>query len=220
MYKVANILTNCHTCMYGSQVSQHFGLDPPSLLEYLRPHHCSPWACICSDVYNNYAHLCTVSAICLFTSEICWLPIYKRLPYFPVYKTTLAYQMRRGVGLQEYHLLPTFMKNILCLPHSSTAIECVFSQVNLFKTNCQRTHCAACCTEKEPWSIVPITATRLLHLIWRGWTQKCMMIKNWIYIVCAYVPYIYIYIVGKKTGAPFGCTTIFVGRPMMIVRWW
>lgn len=121
--------------MYGSQVSQHFGLDPPSLLEYLRPHHWSFRACICSDVYNNYAHLCTVSVICLFTSEICWLPVYKRLPYFLAYKTTLAYQMKRGVGSQEYHLLPTFMKNILCLPHSSTAIECVFSQVNLFKTN-------------------------------------------------------------------------------------
>ncbi|XP_075526500.1 uncharacterized protein LOC142558232 [Dermacentor variabilis] len=39
MYKAATILTNCHTCLYGSQVSQYFELHPPSLNEYLRPHH-------------------------------------------------------------------------------------------------------------------------------------------------------------------------------------
>ncbi|XP_065311757.1 uncharacterized protein [Dermacentor albipictus] len=38
-YKAATILTNCHTCLYGSQVSQYFELRPPSLNEYLRPHH-------------------------------------------------------------------------------------------------------------------------------------------------------------------------------------
>lgn len=34
-YKVATILTNCHTCLYGSQVCQYFELDPPRLEEYL-----------------------------------------------------------------------------------------------------------------------------------------------------------------------------------------
>ncbi|XP_077489472.1 uncharacterized protein LOC144100378 [Amblyomma americanum] len=37
MYKVATILTNCHTTIYGSQVSTYFNLDPPILREYLRP---------------------------------------------------------------------------------------------------------------------------------------------------------------------------------------
>ncbi|XP_070388867.1 uncharacterized protein [Dermacentor albipictus] len=37
MYRVSAILANCHTCMYGSQVSQYFGLDPPSLETYLCP---------------------------------------------------------------------------------------------------------------------------------------------------------------------------------------
>ncbi|XP_075751972.1 uncharacterized protein LOC142817905 [Rhipicephalus microplus] len=37
MYKVGTILANCHTCMYSSQVSQHFQVEPPQLEEYLRP---------------------------------------------------------------------------------------------------------------------------------------------------------------------------------------
>ncbi|XP_077555345.1 uncharacterized protein LOC144169840 [Haemaphysalis longicornis] len=37
MYKVAAILANCHTSMYGSQVSQYFGVEPPQLEDYLRP---------------------------------------------------------------------------------------------------------------------------------------------------------------------------------------
>ncbi|KAL3175759.1 hypothetical protein MRX96_000946 [Rhipicephalus microplus] len=43
-------------------------------------------------------------------------------------------QMRKGDGSQEFPLLSAFMKNILCLPHSSAAVERVFSQVNLLKT--------------------------------------------------------------------------------------
>ena len=35
LYSVGVILTNCHTCFNGSQVSQYFELDPPSLDEYL-----------------------------------------------------------------------------------------------------------------------------------------------------------------------------------------
>lgn len=35
MYKAAVILTNCHTCMYGSQVSMYFDLEPPHLQTYL-----------------------------------------------------------------------------------------------------------------------------------------------------------------------------------------
>lgn len=35
MYKVATLLTNCHTCLYGSQVTSFFDLDPPTLQEYL-----------------------------------------------------------------------------------------------------------------------------------------------------------------------------------------
>lgn len=38
MYKVGTIFTNCHTIIYGSQVSTYFGLDPPPLREYLEPH--------------------------------------------------------------------------------------------------------------------------------------------------------------------------------------
>lgn len=34
-FKVGVILTNCHTCLYGSQVSSYFGCDPPTLEEYL-----------------------------------------------------------------------------------------------------------------------------------------------------------------------------------------
>lgn len=34
-YKVATILTNCHTCLYGSQVNHYFECDPPGLDEYL-----------------------------------------------------------------------------------------------------------------------------------------------------------------------------------------
>ncbi|XP_037044424.1 uncharacterized protein LOC119080269 [Bradysia coprophila] len=34
-YKVATILANCHTCLYGSQVCQYFEMEPPTLEEYL-----------------------------------------------------------------------------------------------------------------------------------------------------------------------------------------
>ncbi|XP_050033367.1 uncharacterized protein [Dermacentor andersoni] len=37
MYKVATLLSNCRTCLYGSQVSAHFDIAPPSLREYLVP---------------------------------------------------------------------------------------------------------------------------------------------------------------------------------------
>ncbi|XP_049516984.1 uncharacterized protein LOC125942770 [Dermacentor silvarum] len=37
MYRVAVILTNCHACMYGNQVSSYFDLEPPCLMYYLRP---------------------------------------------------------------------------------------------------------------------------------------------------------------------------------------
>ena len=35
-YKVAALLINCHTCLYGSETTSYFGLQPPSLQEYLR----------------------------------------------------------------------------------------------------------------------------------------------------------------------------------------
>ncbi len=34
-YLVASLLTNCHTCLYGSQTGLYFGLNPPSIEEYL-----------------------------------------------------------------------------------------------------------------------------------------------------------------------------------------
>lgn len=34
-YFVAVLLTNCHTCLYGSETSSHFDLQPPTLEEYL-----------------------------------------------------------------------------------------------------------------------------------------------------------------------------------------
>ena len=34
-YLVAAVLANCHTCLYGSQTSIFFGLDPPELEDYL-----------------------------------------------------------------------------------------------------------------------------------------------------------------------------------------
>lgn len=37
MYKVAVILANCHSCMYGNQVSTYFGLETPCLFDYLQP---------------------------------------------------------------------------------------------------------------------------------------------------------------------------------------
>jgi hypothetical protein len=35
LYIVGALLSNCHTCLYGSQTSNYFGLTPPSLEEYL-----------------------------------------------------------------------------------------------------------------------------------------------------------------------------------------
>ncbi|KAL3218609.1 hypothetical protein MRX96_050654 [Rhipicephalus microplus] len=37
MYRVAVILTNCHACMYGNQVSTYFDAQPPCLQDYLSP---------------------------------------------------------------------------------------------------------------------------------------------------------------------------------------
>ncbi|KAH8042751.1 hypothetical protein HPB51_025733 [Rhipicephalus microplus] len=37
MCKVANILSNCHTTIYGSQVSSYFCLQPPKLQKNLKP---------------------------------------------------------------------------------------------------------------------------------------------------------------------------------------
>ncbi len=34
-YTVATLLTNCHTCFNGNQISQFYGMDPPSLQDYL-----------------------------------------------------------------------------------------------------------------------------------------------------------------------------------------
>lgn len=35
MYKVAMILTNCYTCLYGGETSSYFHIDPPVLEDYL-----------------------------------------------------------------------------------------------------------------------------------------------------------------------------------------
>lgn len=35
-YKLAVLLTNAHTCVYGSQTSGRFGIEPPTLQEYFR----------------------------------------------------------------------------------------------------------------------------------------------------------------------------------------
>lgn len=35
MYKISVILTNCHTCLYGSQTETYFNTIPPILEEYL-----------------------------------------------------------------------------------------------------------------------------------------------------------------------------------------
>ncbi|XP_013386696.1 protein ALP1-like [Lingula anatina] len=35
IYLVAALLSNFHTCLYGSQTSQYFGLDPPTIEEYV-----------------------------------------------------------------------------------------------------------------------------------------------------------------------------------------
>lgn len=35
-YIVAVVLTNCHTCLYGSLTGAYFNLEPPSLESYLR----------------------------------------------------------------------------------------------------------------------------------------------------------------------------------------
>lgn len=36
MYRVAVLLTNLQACMYGNQVSQYFGVNPPCLYDYLK----------------------------------------------------------------------------------------------------------------------------------------------------------------------------------------
>ena len=38
MYVVAVLMTNVHSCYYGSQTSQFFNLDPPNASEYLAVH--------------------------------------------------------------------------------------------------------------------------------------------------------------------------------------
>lgn len=38
MYKVGVLLTNCHTCLYGSQGSNYFNILPPTLEQYLNLH--------------------------------------------------------------------------------------------------------------------------------------------------------------------------------------
>jgi hypothetical protein len=35
IYVVAVLMTNCHTCLYGSQTGMFFGLEAPELEEYL-----------------------------------------------------------------------------------------------------------------------------------------------------------------------------------------
>ena len=35
MYNAAVFLSNCHTCLYGSQTGTYFDVDPPTLEEYL-----------------------------------------------------------------------------------------------------------------------------------------------------------------------------------------
>ncbi len=37
-FLVATILTNCHTSLYGNEISSYFGMDPPSLEEYCGRH--------------------------------------------------------------------------------------------------------------------------------------------------------------------------------------
>lgn len=37
-YLVGAILTNCHTCLYGSETSAYFACPPPTLEEYLNYH--------------------------------------------------------------------------------------------------------------------------------------------------------------------------------------
>ncbi|CAN8015203.1 unnamed protein product [Ixodes persulcatus] len=37
MYRVAVLLSNCHTCIYGSQITSFFDLEPPTLMEYPQP---------------------------------------------------------------------------------------------------------------------------------------------------------------------------------------
>ncbi|BET00689.1 Hypothetical protein NTJ_13505 [Nesidiocoris tenuis] len=37
MYKLATILTNCHSILYGSQTASYFRVHPPALQEYLQP---------------------------------------------------------------------------------------------------------------------------------------------------------------------------------------
>ncbi|KXS11718.1 hypothetical protein M427DRAFT_102083, partial [Gonapodya prolifera JEL478] len=36
IYKVAVLLTNCHTCFYGGFTLSHFNIQPPLLEDYLR----------------------------------------------------------------------------------------------------------------------------------------------------------------------------------------
>ena len=36
MWPVAQILTNCHTCLYGSATGEYFDLLPPTLEVYVR----------------------------------------------------------------------------------------------------------------------------------------------------------------------------------------
>lgn len=35
-FPVANVLTNMHTCLYGSIISNKFGMEPPTLAAYMQ----------------------------------------------------------------------------------------------------------------------------------------------------------------------------------------
>ena len=36
VYIVCSILQNAHTCLYGNQISETFGIDPPTVREYFQ----------------------------------------------------------------------------------------------------------------------------------------------------------------------------------------
>lgn len=53
-YLVACILINCHTCLYGSQTTTYFNLEPPSLETYLS----NQWLCLLDlSTYNYFIYV-------------------------------------------------------------------------------------------------------------------------------------------------------------------
>ena len=64
-YLVACILINCHTCLYGSQTTTYFNLEPPSLETYLP----NQWPCSLGLSTYSYFSCCFLPEVVLYVNS-------------------------------------------------------------------------------------------------------------------------------------------------------